>query len=327
MTPHVTLVVATYRRVEALRATIRSVLLQTHGDWTALVVGDRCGEETADALRAFRDPRIRYYDLTERFGEQSGPNSAGLHLASGDFVAFLNHDDLLLPDHLEHGIERLAGADLCFGRYATAEVGEGAPVFTSLGPRGRDLGDLVIRHRGAFDPSSFWLVRAAYAKAVGPWRRAREVRGTPLRDWLLRAWRLRGRFRFGERVTGLRLATPDARGGGPRYDRATPQHEALAALLERDPADRVRALVLAQVEGAGGTRPRPRRPLARLRRRVWAALYLRFGIDREALVGPLRGRRKGAVLEELSRKRTGAPLPAEASLDAFLRDPEACRVL
>jgi hypothetical protein len=33
------------------------------------------------------------------------------------------------------------------------------------------------------------------------------------------------------------------------------------------------------------------------------------------------------VLEELSRQRTGAPLPAQATLDAFRKDPEAWRVL
>ena len=85
--PHVTFVIATHRRVDALRCTLRALLLQAHPDWTALVIGDRCGDETAEAIRAFHEPRIRYYNLPQRFGEQSGPNSAGLHLAGGDFGA------------------------------------------------------------------------------------------------------------------------------------------------------------------------------------------------------------------------------------------------
>ena len=176
----VTFVVATYRRADALRSTLRSVCGQTHGDWTALVVGDACGDETAEAVRSLKDPRIRYYNLPERFGEQSGPNSAGLHMAKGDHVVFLNHDDLLLPDHLARMLEH--DADVCFGRFATAtRIEKGEPVFTETGPRATHLSALFGSSPWAFDPSSFWLVRTAYAKAVGPWRRAAEVWRTPLR--------------------------------------------------------------------------------------------------------------------------------------------------
>src|SRR5262245_20540828 len=112
--PRVTFVIATYRRVDALRSTLQALLLQTHADWTALVIGDRCGEETAEAIRSFREPRIRYYNLPRRVGEQSGPNSAGLHLAEGDFISFLNHDDLLLGDHLVDALHRLAADNADF---------------------------------------------------------------------------------------------------------------------------------------------------------------------------------------------------------------------
>ncbi len=337
---HVTFVIATYRRVEALRSTVRSVLRQTHGDWTALVIGDRCSDETEGALRPFKDPRIRYYNLPERFGEQSGPNSAGLHLASGDFVAFLNHDDLLLQDHLAHMLERLASADFCFGRFANAtRVSGGAPVFTSIGPTERDLHVLVRPNPWVFDPSSFWLVRAPYAKAVGPWRSARSLWRTPLGDWLLRAWRLRGRFCFGTRITGLRFMTRTVRTDAPIYAVATPEHEVMAERLERESADATRDFLRAQLRaelgaegrplprGEGRDRPRWRRALTWSRRRFWSALYLRFGLDPMPLLGPLLGARKGALLERLSRKRTDDPLPAEPSLAAFLRDPEAYRVL
>lgn len=326
-----TFVIATYRRVEALRSTVRSLLCQTDGDWTAIVVGDRCGEETADALRAFRDPRLRYYNLPERFGEQSGPNSAGLALATGDLVAFLNHDDLLVQDHLAHMRERLLDADFCLGLFANAtRVERGEPVFTSVGPLERDLRAMLQKNPWLFDPSSFWMVRLPYAKRVGPWRRARDVWRTPLRDWLLRAWRLRGTFRFGTRITGLRFLTRADETGAPTYAIATPEHEGVAARLEREAPDAVRAWVRTGLrDGLDATdaRARWRRVLGGVRRRVFSALYLRFGLDPERILGPLAGRRKGRLLERLARKRTGEPLPPPATLDAFLRDPEAHRVL
>lgn len=345
--PHVTFVIATYRRTEALRSTVRSVLRQTHGDWTALVVGDRCGDETEGALRKFKDPRIRYYNLPERFGEQSGPNSAGLHLASGDFVAFLNHDDLLLQDHLTHTLERIAAetADFCFGRFAVAtrlrEAPGGAlmPVFTDVGPRERDLGVLIRSDPWVFDPSSFWLIRTRYAKAVGRWRGAREVWRTPLRDWLLRAWRLDGRFCFGTRVTGFKFLTRNAYAGTPLYAGGTPEHVFMADRIEREMPDALRAFVRGQLREAldamsgslprAGGRGRPlwHQALRWGRRRLSSAFYLGFGLDPAALFGWLARRRPGTLLDRLSRERTGEPLPAQPTLTEFLRDPEAYRVL
>ena len=140
--PHVTFVIATYRRVDALRCTLRTLLLQSHSDWTALVIGDRCGEETAEAIRTFHEPRIRYYNLPQRFGEQSGPNTAGLHLAEGGVVSFLNHDDLLLADHLTCALDRLTAhdADFYIAKSANARklerthTGMLVPVFTDIHP-------------------------------------------------------------------------------------------------------------------------------------------------------------------------------------------------
>jgi hypothetical protein len=70
-------VIATYKRVEALRCTLQSVMLQEHQDWTALVIGDHCEPETGDMIRALGETRVRYYNLPERCGEQSGPPRSG----------------------------------------------------------------------------------------------------------------------------------------------------------------------------------------------------------------------------------------------------------
>ena len=200
------------------------------------------------------------------------------------------------------------------------------------------MGILLRRDPWVFDPSSFWVIRAPYAKRVGPWRNAGSIWRTPLRDWLLRAWRLGGRFCFGTRVTGLRFLTRTEPAGAPVYATATPEHESTADRLERETPDAIRAFVRGQLRhgiDAQGTRlpreddrerPRWQQALGACRRRVSSALYLRFGLDPPALVGRLKGRR-GALLQRLSLKRTGEPLPAAPTLAAFLRDPEAHRVL
>ena len=116
MQPLVSIILATYNRPETLRLAIASVLEQTLTDWELLVIGDACGAETAAVVEAAADPRIHYINLIRNVGEQSGPNNVGIARARGRHIAFLNHDDLWLPDHLQAALEWLqaTGADLVF---------------------------------------------------------------------------------------------------------------------------------------------------------------------------------------------------------------------
>ena len=117
---NITIVIATHNRPDCLRLAVESALRQTHTRWRMLVLGDGCDARTPNALQDIADPRVSYIDLPVRFGEQSGPNSVGMSLATTDWIAFLNHDDLWLPDHLEYALEKLArsGADLFLGQAA-----------------------------------------------------------------------------------------------------------------------------------------------------------------------------------------------------------------
>lgn len=347
---HVTFVIATYKRVDALRCTLRSLLLQAHTDWTALVIGDCCGDETAEMVRSLREPRIRYYNLPRRCGEQSGPNTAGLHLAEGDFVSFLNHDDLLLGDHLVCALGELVARDTDFyiGKFANAtrlvlaDTGALVPVFTHILPGSEDLGLLVTRDPWCFEPSSFWVIRTPYARAVGSWRPASGLWRTPLREWLMRAWRLGGTFSFGSEVTGLRFLTQNLRAQGPHYAHATPEHEYMVKRMEQELPDATRLFIRQQLEEARRdekSAPSPlgrvslpqrvawRWRLSRVRRLVATGLYLKLGIDPVSLAGRILRRPPGALLDGLSQRRTGERLPVQPTIQDFLRDPEAYRVL
>ena len=105
--PAVSVIIATYNRSQPLRHAIRSVCNSTLSDWEVIVVGDACTDDTAEVVSSFDDPRIRFVNLPSRCGDMSGPHNHVLPLARGRYVAFLNHDDLYLPDHLAKCVAEL----------------------------------------------------------------------------------------------------------------------------------------------------------------------------------------------------------------------------
>jgi len=107
--PKVTVVTATYNWATVLPFCIAAVRAQTFGDIEHLVVGDGCTDESAEAVvvAADGDPRVRWVNLASNTGHQWGPNNEGLRLADSDVIAYLGHDDLWAPNHLENLVSAL----------------------------------------------------------------------------------------------------------------------------------------------------------------------------------------------------------------------------
>lgn len=118
--PTVSIITATFNRSNVLRYAIESVLHSTFDEWEMIVVGDCCTDDSDQVVRSFADDRIRWHNLPENHGEQSKPNNVGLDLSRGQYVGYLNHDDMYFPDHLETSLEWLqtSNADLVFSALA-----------------------------------------------------------------------------------------------------------------------------------------------------------------------------------------------------------------
>jgi glycosyltransferase involved in cell wall biosynthesis len=69
--------------------------------------GDACTDDSAELVASYRDPRLHWFNLPTNSGYQSAPHNEGLRRARGRYVAYLNHDDLWLPNHLERLVAAL----------------------------------------------------------------------------------------------------------------------------------------------------------------------------------------------------------------------------
>ena len=87
------IILPTYNWSAVLPFSIASALDQSFGDFELIVVGDGCTDDTEAVVRSFADARIRFVNLERNSGAQSAPNNAGVELARGRWIFFLNHDD------------------------------------------------------------------------------------------------------------------------------------------------------------------------------------------------------------------------------------------
>lgn len=96
--PAVSVITPTYNRPGYLKAAIESVLAQSFTDFEHIIVDDGSDSETRAVVERFDDRRIRYV-YQDNAGRGAARNR-GLALATGEYVAFLDDDDLYLPEKL-----------------------------------------------------------------------------------------------------------------------------------------------------------------------------------------------------------------------------------
>ncbi len=93
------LVPAYETKKEYLEALIESVQAQSYENWELIICDASLSAQVGEIVTAYADGRIHYQKLDENLGI-SGNTNAGLAHITGDYVALLDHDDLLTPDAL-----------------------------------------------------------------------------------------------------------------------------------------------------------------------------------------------------------------------------------
>ena len=146
--PTVSVVVPTFNRASLLPRAIDSVLAQTFTDFELLVVDDASTDETAEVVRRYADPRVRYLVQPHNTGV-AGARNRGMRAARGDFIAFLDSDDEWMPEKLERQIGLLRGTSPSVGLvYSGVEsVREGGvPTIEPAGARGDIYREMLHRN-------------------------------------------------------------------------------------------------------------------------------------------------------------------------------------
>ena len=101
----VSIITPTYNCGEFIAETIESVLSQTYTNWEMIIVDDCSTDDTESVVKEYtkRDSRIQYHKL-ERNSGAAVARTESMKLAEGEYMAFLDSDDLWYPNKLEKQI-------------------------------------------------------------------------------------------------------------------------------------------------------------------------------------------------------------------------------
>lgn len=102
----ISIITPTYNSENFIKSTIDSVLNQSYKNWEMLIVDDFSSDRTNDIIKKFvhDDDRFMHIKLKENSGAAVARNIA-LERARGDYIAFIDSDDLWLPDKLKLQIQ------------------------------------------------------------------------------------------------------------------------------------------------------------------------------------------------------------------------------
>ena len=99
MNPKVSIVIPTYNRADYLRITLQSIKNQTFRDFEVIVVDD--GSPNDEAKEVCADFSFCKYVKIENSGGPAKPRNVGIDMAKGQYIAFVDDDDLWFPEKLE----------------------------------------------------------------------------------------------------------------------------------------------------------------------------------------------------------------------------------
>src|SRR6266852_8386571 len=104
--PLVSVIIPAYNAESYIDDALRSVLGQIYPDVEIIVVDDGSTDCTVERVASYH-PRVRCYERSNSGGYPGAPRNTGIERCSGEYICFLDADDIMLPDRVEKQVEFL----------------------------------------------------------------------------------------------------------------------------------------------------------------------------------------------------------------------------
>ena len=114
--PLVTVIIPLFNAQDYIAQTIESVISQTYQNWELIIVDDCSTDNSIEIAKGYetKDRRIKLIELKSNFGGPARPRNIGLNMSNGDYLAFLDADDVWLQDKLQVQVREMKFNNLDF---------------------------------------------------------------------------------------------------------------------------------------------------------------------------------------------------------------------
>lgn len=179
MTQLISVIIPSYNRADYIAETIESVLAQTYNPIEIIVIDDGSTDNTREIVAAY-EPRVKY--VWQENAERATARNHGLRLAKGEFISFLDSDDLWLPNKIEEGInffEKNPSVGFVYTDALQIDAeGNYLKLLKAKGFNGKVTEELL---KDNFIPMATHLIRTQLAKNINGFREERQLSGSE--DW------------------------------------------------------------------------------------------------------------------------------------------------
>lgn len=117
MNNKVSVIIPCYNQANFLEETLMSVLKQTYINWECIIVNDGSTDNTQSIAKTWEEKDNRFKYLYKKNGGLSSARNFGLEHAEGDYIQFLDSDDLIKPDKFELQFQDLKSSDVSVSDY------------------------------------------------------------------------------------------------------------------------------------------------------------------------------------------------------------------
>lgn len=114
--PLISIVIPMYNAKMYIAKTLESIVHQSYQNWEIIIVDNNSNDDSKKIVKEFAqsESRLKLIELAQNSGGPAKPRNIGLDHAQGEYVAFLDADDIWLSDKLEKQIEFMRDEDLNF---------------------------------------------------------------------------------------------------------------------------------------------------------------------------------------------------------------------
>lgn len=153
----VSIIMPSYNAEKYIYAAIESVQNQTYPNWELIIVDDCSKDNTLEIVKGIHDERIRLYQNETNSGAAVSRNKA-LREARGEWIAFLDADDLWIPEKLDEQLKFMVenGYDFTYTDYRIQLNGEWLP-YICTGPN-------MVNKRKMYDYCYFSTITVIYRR-------------------------------------------------------------------------------------------------------------------------------------------------------------------